>query len=318
MAIKLKCPCGERLSAPESAVGKRGKCSKCGMTFIIPGPKAATPAASTSAAPSKPAPKPADDPDFGLPDLGEDLSDLGDDFGDLLDDALNEPSPAPSTSETNPFASPTATTAPSPGSSKQRGGVTRVQMNTLANGIKLVFWGTVMVVCASVLAALGGLFLPTLALISLGISVVGGLISTVGRIVCLGGPTKAGGKGLLIAAVACDLIAVGISLVAVAGTAIPFADLVTSLLNLATLILFLLFIKSVATSIGQEHLAKDAWTIIILVVIAIVLLIATPLSIFIFPLLPLVTVLGFIGVGLAAVFKYLNLLQYTAEAVRPG
>lgn len=309
MALKLKCPCGERLSAPESAAGKRGRCSKCGKTFIIPGPKAVTPAASPPASQHV-----ADDgPD--LSDLGGDLPDLGDDFGDLLDDALSEPTLAANLGVTNPFASPT--TAPEPVSASKGSRGTRNQMNTLANGIKLVFWGTVLVVVAVLISFFAGLFLPAMVLVALGVSLIGSLISTIGRIVCLGGPSKTGGKSLLIAAVACDLISIGVALATMIGAAIAMSELVINLLGLATLILFVLFIRAVTSAIGQSHLAEDARTIVILVATAIVLLVATPFVALIFPLLPLVTVVSFIGVGLAAVFKYLNLLQYTAEAVRP-
>lgn len=42
MSTTLKCRCGQTLSVPESAVGKRGKCPKCAATFLIPAPKTLT------------------------------------------------------------------------------------------------------------------------------------------------------------------------------------------------------------------------------------------------------------------------------------
>ena len=39
MAIKVECPaCGKRLSAPDSAAGKRAKCPTCGAVVVVPEP----------------------------------------------------------------------------------------------------------------------------------------------------------------------------------------------------------------------------------------------------------------------------------------
>lgn len=36
MGIKFKCVCGSIINAPDSAGGKKGKCQKCGVVFIVP------------------------------------------------------------------------------------------------------------------------------------------------------------------------------------------------------------------------------------------------------------------------------------------
>jgi hypothetical protein len=299
MALKLKCRCGEQLTAPESAVGKRGKCSKCGMVFVIPGPKRAV---SAAAPPSKG----RDDFGLDLPDLSG-QSELSSGFGDLLDDALKEPAPAAKA----PAAPSTAERAAQPA---KRRGSSRAQMGVLANGIKLVFWGTlirlssiVFTVLATVLAS------PALFLVAVGVSLLGGLLSTIGRIVCLGAPSEIGGKGLLIGAVLCDLAAVGIVLASVFGDTGPLASLISQLLWLATLILFVLFLRVVATSIGQPHLVDSAQSVIILVVVAIGALIGSA----VIPVFVLIGVFVFLGATIMAVAKYLSLLQHTAECVRP-
>jgi len=43
MPCKIRCPCGRRLTAPDSAVGKAVRCPGCGKTFTIPVPTAAPP-----------------------------------------------------------------------------------------------------------------------------------------------------------------------------------------------------------------------------------------------------------------------------------
>ncbi len=73
MALKLKCPRGERLTAPETAAGKRGRCSKCGHTFTIPDPKAIDQATTATMA------------------VVPDALDSG--VNNLLDEVLSEPAP---------------------------------------------------------------------------------------------------------------------------------------------------------------------------------------------------------------------------------
>ncbi|WP_425395685.1 hypothetical protein [Aeoliella sp.] len=337
MALKLKCPCGERLVAPESAIGKRGKCSKCGRSFVIPDPKAAKSSSSHGQRAAKPKvsakakkeaePDLPDLPDLGsgfpdlgseLPDLGGDLAapgglgsggGLGSDIGDELDDFLNE-------EISNPFQSPTTTAKPAAAPSKASGS-TRGQRSTLANGIKLVFWGTVVAFLASVTSSLGGNFVAELAVIGLGVQLIGNLLSTVGRVVCLGGPKNTGGRGLLIGAVICDLGSIALTVLTLVG-AIPQEMLIVSaLLGLATPILFILYLKAVATWIRQPSLAEDARTIIIAILVSIALLIGAIPAAFITPILSLVMILGFFGTLIYSFFKYLSLLQHTAEAVRP-
>lgn len=281
------------------------------MTFVIPAPTPASSATASSAASkatsAKPKPQPAastQEDDFGLSDLGGGLPDLGSD----LDDFLNE--------EThNPFQSPMTMSAPAATPMKSTGS-TRGQMNTLANGIKLVFWGTVLAVVASVATSIGARLVPQLALVALGVSLLGNLLSTSGRIVCLGGPKNTGGRGLLIAAVVCDLGAIAITGLLFVGAAHPGMALVSGLLSLSTLILFVLFVKAVATWIRQPQLADDARTIVLLIVLSIVMLVLIFPVALVVPLLTILLVLGFFGTMLAGVIKYLNLLQHTAEAVR--
>lgn len=40
MPIEVGCECGKRFRAPDSAAGKRGRCSGCGRTLTIPSPAA--------------------------------------------------------------------------------------------------------------------------------------------------------------------------------------------------------------------------------------------------------------------------------------
>ena len=45
MAIRLRCPCGKTLRAPENAAGRKGRCPVCGKVFTIPAMPADAPRA---------------------------------------------------------------------------------------------------------------------------------------------------------------------------------------------------------------------------------------------------------------------------------
>ena len=55
MSIRIVCACGSKLDAPDSFLGKKGKCPKCGAVFLIqpsaaPTPKPAAPTQKSAAA----------------------------------------------------------------------------------------------------------------------------------------------------------------------------------------------------------------------------------------------------------------------------
>lgn len=338
MALKLKCPCGERLVAPESAIGKRGKCSKCGRSFVIPDPKAPRAKTAKAATPTSPSAAKAQaaaeskvathaksaEPDLDdLPELDSGIADpvselpnlggldsgggLSADMGSELDDFLNE-------EVTNPFQSPTASATAPP--AKSASVTAPDKMNTLANGIKLVFWGTALIIIAWTTAAIGALLHPFVAIAGLGLLVLSALLSTVGRVVCLGGPKDIAGRWLLIAAVICDLGNLALTVSVIAGVVGPYGNLLSPLLGLSTFILFLLFIRAVADSIDQPDLAQDAKAVLVFLACTFVTIIGVPFIAMISSLFLIPVVLVLIVMGAIAFSKYLNVLQFTAEAVR--
>jgi hypothetical protein len=316
MALKFQCRCGQRLSVPETAVGKRGKCSKCGATFVIPAPKAAAVPAAPATSPQDGLGDFADLPD--LPDLRAGLMGPGGDLGDLLDDALD----APALPKVERNLSPAKPVSGQPTKRVD----TRARFTKLANGIKLVFWGTLLSVAAVLIVffvTLAGAFgmavglVAVAALAAAGMALFGGLLSIVGRVMCLAVPEQVRGKWLIFVAVACDLSGVATRIADAVTTLPAIAGLVANVLSLATSAFFVLFLKAVATYIKEEQLAEDAVAVFIWVAISIVSLLMAPFSVFIFPLLPLVFGLLGIGAMIYSVYKYLNLLQHLAERVRP-
>lgn len=311
MALKLKCRCGERLSAPESAAGKKGKCPKCGMTFVIPGGPAAGAAAAQPAA-RQPAAAAATAGDS----LGLDLPDLppAGPLDDLFDESFTQ-QPAGGTNlvDHNPFASPQTRSKPKPSRASARSG-----MNKVANGIKLVFWGSVMMVFAGVMGAFAGPlttlmgpeFLLVAAAASFFIQVAGGILSIVGRVFCLAVPPQVGAKGLIVPAVALDGLGILLGvLIGTGGMEPAIGMLGAGLAGFVTFLLFVLFVRKVALSLKRRDLADDAKMVLIMIGV-------TFLSVFALAFIPCFGALFFLGMILSLMFKYLNLLQHTAEAAR--
>ena len=75
--IKVKCPCGTVLKAPDAAAGKKGKCSVCGRTMLVPLPSAAAQPSVARPAGAGPVDRP-----------------LGDEPVPLNDDMARRPAPA--------------------------------------------------------------------------------------------------------------------------------------------------------------------------------------------------------------------------------
>lgn len=317
--LKLKCRCGEKLSAPESAAGKKGKCPKCGMTFVIPGGAAVgagAPAHSasgatsagggaTTAAPAKPT-VPADPFGLDLPKLG-----ASGPLDDLFDESFDASMTAGTTLPANPYASPKTVSKP------KKAGSARAGMNRVANGIKLVFWGSVMAVIGAVagalakqVAPLGGAEVALLAATAgLFIQFAGSVLSVIGRILCLAVPPQVGAKGLIVTAVALDVVAILLGVLIGVGAIHPAVGLgVAALGNIVTFFLFVFFVRKVALSVKRKDLADDAKMVLVMIGVTVLSIPAL--------IIPCIGALFFLGMILFVMFKYLNLLQHTAEAAR--
>ncbi|QDU89473.1 hypothetical protein Pla175_28630 [Pirellulimonas nuda] len=308
MTIKVQCPCGLRLSAPESAAGKKGKCSKCGRTFIIPIPEPVAapvePSSSIGAEAYGLGFTGLDPPELGLPDPEGGHAELGDDFGDLLDEALSEPQPASASlleRTTKPDVA-AAKAAKRPSNGRPTAG--------LANGINLVFWGTLIVVASVFLGILAPFAAPAMIVVALLGGGIGMLLSMAGRIWCLATAGEVGAKGLLLAAVACDLAYISLPFGAAASLSSVVAAIAPRILWIATFILFVLFLRAVGKSISQEHLVNEGSAVIAIAAMCIVLLFGM-----LVPVLSIFAVLAFLVCILTVTFKYLKLLRFAAECV---
>ena len=54
MTIRFRCKCGRKFEVPDKMAGRKARCTDCGLTFLVPAPKAPAPKATTSPAPKAP------------------------------------------------------------------------------------------------------------------------------------------------------------------------------------------------------------------------------------------------------------------------
>lgn len=305
MALKLKCPCGERLTAPESAAGKRGKCKKCGQQFIIPSPKKVGPQSATGAngntAINPPQPHATAAGVDEVPDVDDQLPDLGDDLGDLLDEALDEPHTGPTAPAKPALSTESAETQPKKGRRK------RENFKGLMLAIKLVLGGTVVSLLAIMLGVASFFAGGELAAVTSVVSLIGVLLSSGGRLLCLSAPKRIGGKGYLIAAVVCDVLYMALPYVGDSLLSAQVLFFTVPILWLGTFILFILFVREIGESLDQSSLVEAGSDVIYAVLIAGFCLVGSIVSLF-----SAVAALFFIC---ASVWRYVMLLLHTLECI---
>lgn len=116
-------------------------------------------------------------------------------------------------------------------------------------------WLTILAILAVPLAFL--LRAAPLLLIAPLLILAGTVLSMIGRILCLSVPAEVGATGLIYGAVLCDVAAL---LATVSGLVGGLPDLsgFSSLLNVIGIVLFVLFLKQLALSIGAKDCAVRA------------------------------------------------------------
>lgn len=202
----------------------------------------------------------------------------------------------------------------------------------VATGLRLVFWG-ILIIIFSVL--LGGplsfmlvFILGPLALLVVPVGVLAGAATgLVGRCFCLSVPPKTGTKELIYAAVVCDLAAIAVSGLEFVVELPAIVSLATDLLPTVAIVLFVLFLRQLATHIGQHDLAKTAGGLLVVGGILVVLLVG---MLIVLPFAPaasaapggfnqetLVTPVSCVGLLLmiAIVVQYLILLSRLRSAI---
>ena len=279
MSLRVVCSCGKKLQAPDELAGKRAKCPSCGERVQIPALESLLEEIQ------------ADDLMQGLP-------------------PPSEPSPA--------FLA--ATNAPSIGGvAKTKKRTTRQSMSRVSKGMYLVFWGNLCAlsfVFATILSALlGGVIssavLGFLLLATMFLALFGIPLAICGRILCLAVPAKAGAKGWIIAAVACDLLWLGIQAAIFLGEVPKYMNGVSSLCTICAAIAFILFIRTVGEFARKGELVGSAQEVLQKIGVGVACIVGGLVAAVV-PLLgliagPLLLLAGLI-ILILAFFKYLLLL----------
>ncbi|QDU58229.1 hypothetical protein [Aeoliella mucimassa] len=298
MALNVKCPCGKQYSVPESAAGKKGKCNSCGLTFVIPSPE-------LSASNVAPAVSGQSEPVTASAEQGNKLA------------------PHDDTENYNPFAAPTTSSAPDIPSSGV--GTIDIRSAGLSWAIYLVFYGAVITLVSPVL-------LVTSLVISLvfrsdaiwifivgalGLVLLGYLLNTAGRVLCLVRAPSLGNAGLLVASIACDLSSIALTVLSVADITDHQITSLAGLLALASWLLFAFYLKAIAKLIGDASLVDEARRLTLILGVAVALPIVNSLLVLLFGSAMIAFGLGSFAIMLYGLVMYMLLIRHTAKAVRP-
>ena len=179
----------------------------------------------------------------------------------------------------------------------------RHAMGKLANvhkGVSCVYYGLFLIVgCILVMGVGGGVLMvsPAVgAVLVLGVVpimfIVGTILGLVGRIMCLSVPDDFSAVGVIYAAVICDVTVV---LISAAGWIVDLPELVSSLsslLTLASIILFLVFLMKISAYIDDNASLQRAGNVLLLLIATFV---AVIVGVFLPPLLIVALLMAIVG-----------------------
>ena len=176
-------------------------------------------------------------------------------------------------------------------------------MGKLANvhkGVSCVYYGLFLIVgCILVMGVGGGVLMvsPAVgAVLVLGVVpimfIAGTILGLVGRIMCLSVPDDFSAVGVIYAAVICDVTVV---LISAAGWIVDLPELVSSLsslLTLASIILFLVFLMKISAYIDDNASLQRAGNVLLLLIATFV---AVIVGVFLPPLLIVALLMAIVG-----------------------
>jgi len=339
--IRVECRCGKTFTAKTSHAGQQCKCPNCGQLLTIPLTKTTNGQGANVDSSADPFGQ-NDDPLGQIDDpLGQNDDPLG-----LGDSGALAGIPNPLSVETAlPAASggmmAPRTTVPASGQ-KQSRKAKRQGLAKVAKGLNLVYLGTITHILAGLVAIFPIPYLPMLCLL---VGIVGVVIITVGRIFCLSIPQETGAKGLIIGAVACDVVVFGTSSCSMvfltllrfsAGLAtseglsrmtalmgwIMVVGQIRSVVTIGAGLLFMLFLRQLAIYLKERELADEAKTLLLLgcglfavgVVFAFSGMFARYIGGTVFTI---VFGLAFTVFGIFLLFRYLGLVNGLANVIEP-
>lgn len=256
MAIIVNCPCGKRLSAPDSAAGKRVRCPGCQKVLVVPAPDPPPDERMSALLDGVEAQQATRCPSCNEPLAPEAVLCVHCGYDLRTGEHVGQ-------------------TAPPQRKSKRKKG-TKKAWRTVRLGLTLVyvalltyigvFLGLILAAVAALTGAPPGLLAMGLFL---GIAALfgGAILQLVGQCLCLAAPPSQGARGFIIAAIACIVgsLLLGVIDGVQRGAAGPMQQQGATtalsalgfLLGLAGNVLFLLFLRAVALSFRFRELASD-------------------------------------------------------------
>jgi len=217
----------------------------------------------------------------------------------------------------NPYASPETLETSAPGVEWMQSG--SPELAKTARGLSIVYFGIVLVLLSVISIVLMSLFPPLLFLSSFGFA-VGILMTIIGPILCLSVPEATGAKGLITGSVLLQFVNLLLGMVSIFGFGLPpAARAISSMFWVGAGVLFVLFMRRLASFIGRTDLASKARNVLIFA--AVIVLGFLVIGVLQFSGAP--DVLGIISLpllifALVAFVMYANLINSLRKAIRPS
>ncbi len=197
-------------------------------------------------------------------------------------------------------------------------------LNRVATGLNLVYWG----IAITLLSVIGGFLamLASMAANSIGVMmvigmaigvgvIVGVLVGLVGRIFCMAVPPGTGAQPLIYAAVALDVVALLVSIASIVAVVPEWLPRSTNLLSLVATLLFIIFMKRVATFIGQPDLAANAQGLITMGIVILGIAFLAGVGAVVMGPIALIGMLVLIILAILLVLRYVRLLVNLRNAI---
>lgn len=294
MAITVTCDdCSESHRVKDDAVGKRFKCKGCGKSLKVKAPEP--------------------DEEFA----GLDEEDYGDDESDEDEDEYSSKKPAKR-------SQPTAGRKPAKGKSGKSS--VPLRKTKVPIGVDCVYFGFMLTILLIILSVAVGISLRgdvvkmAPMLVGLGLGVIGaGILTTVGKLLCLTAPPQMSGRGGIFAAVAIDVLTITVTIAKIVSKLPPWVDGAVNLLSVAGFVCFILFLRNLGDFMRERDISEQASGVlklgIVLVITWVLLLVLTIMAAaralppIVAGLGILVIALGLLIVGIMGVIRYAKLLS---------
>jgi ribosomal protein S27AE len=297
-SIHMTCSCGQIIQAKASLAGKRVKCPTCKQPVdipnvtVMPSPVAISPE-EASKSPS------LSDALMQLPVTTEPQfhESVWDDLVKTAEKADKVSNAEKDQRKPNPVAKRSAANRQS------------ASLNSVQLGITFIYIGVLLIVAAIIVVVLALLLkAPLLIICGLLLIASSSLLSTIGRILCLTVPKQVGAQALIYFSVAFDVIALFLTV----SPMIPGMQNLSGISGLPSVlgtVLFVIFLRKIATYINSDDLAQRASEVLMLWALWVVLFVVGLAVMSLSGFLGMIVVLVLFVLLLLACYRYFQLLS---------